>query len=64
MKQDNNIIEPIRGDAGDTVKPSLIPITMSRTVSPAVKCFSMCGVVGIYFINLAFTNLLCRLFEF
>jgi hypothetical protein len=24
-----------------------MPMTMSRTTSPAVKCFSTCGVVGI-----------------
>jgi len=34
-------------NANGTVRPSDIPITMSRTVSLAVKCFSMCGVAGI-----------------
>jgi len=29
-----------------TVKPSDMPITMSRTVSPAVKCLSTCRVCG------------------
>src|SRR6476659_6769244 len=40
---------PVRpaASANGTVKPSDIPITMSRTVSPAVKCFSTCGVRGI-----------------
>src|ERR1700757_3570255 len=33
--------------AKGTVNPSAIPMTTSRTNSPAVKCFSMCGVVGI-----------------
>src|SRR5271166_4383963 len=33
--------------AKGTVKPSDMPMTMSRTVSEAVKCFSMCGVCGI-----------------
>src|SRR5438093_13279375 len=32
--------------AKGTVSPSDIPMTMSRTVSPAVKCFSMWGVCG------------------
>src|SRR2546423_3031496 len=32
--------------AKGTVKPSDMPITMSRTVSEAVKCFSTCGVCG------------------
>src|SRR5450755_1724254 len=32
--------------ANGTVRPSDIPITISRTVSPAVKCCSMCGVCG------------------
>jgi FrmR/RcnR family transcriptional regulator, repressor of frmRAB operon len=33
--------------AKGTVRPSDMPITMSRTVSEAVKCFSTCGVCGI-----------------
>src|ERR1022692_2672874 len=33
--------------ANGTVRPSDIPITMSRTASVEVKCFSMCGVCGI-----------------
>ncbi len=33
--------------ANGTVNPSDMPMTMSRTVSPAVKCFSTCGDVGI-----------------
>src|SRR5215468_3021060 len=33
--------------AKGTVKPSAIPITTSRTNSPAVKWVSTCGVVGI-----------------
>jgi len=32
--------------AKGTVKPSDMPITMSRTVSEDVKCFSICGVWG------------------
>src|SRR5712691_243770 len=32
--------------AKGTVNPSAIPITMSRIVSEAVKCFSTCGVWG------------------
>src|SRR5207244_12076388 len=32
--------------AKGTVSPSDIPITMSRIVSEAVKCFSTCGVWG------------------
>jgi len=35
-----------QGEIDGTVKPSDIPITMSRTVSEAVKCFSTCGVCG------------------
>src|ERR1700685_3730973 len=35
--------------AKGTVSPSDIPITTSRTTSPAVKCRSMCGVCGIVF---------------
>src|SRR5689334_915601 len=34
-------------NANGTVNPSDMPMTMSRTTSPAVKCFSMCGVCGI-----------------
>src|SRR5579859_2158192 len=34
--------------AKGTVKPSDMPITISRIVSPAVKCCSTCGVCGIY----------------
>src|ERR1041385_3357418 len=26
--------------------PSAIPVTISHTASPAVKCFSMCGATG------------------
>src|SRR5437879_4682816 len=33
--------------ANGTVNPSDMPITISRTVSPAVKCCSICGVCGI-----------------
>ena len=33
--------------AEGTVNPSAMPMTMSRTVSDAVKCFSMWGVWGI-----------------
>src|ERR1700682_1268918 len=32
--------------AKGTVSPSDMPITMSRIVSEAVKCFSTCGVWG------------------
>src|SRR5262245_3088572 len=32
--------------AKGTVRPSDMPITMSRTVSEAVKCLSTCGVCG------------------
>src|ERR1700732_3470958 len=41
-------IAPVRpaARAKGTVKPSDMPITMSRTVLLAVKCFSMCGVIG------------------
>src|SRR5258708_25679702 len=35
--------------ANGTVRPSAIPITISRTNSDAVKCFSTCGVCGIFF---------------
>src|SRR5437660_7131066 len=35
--------------ANGTVSPSAIPITISRTNSDAVKCFSTCGVCGIFF---------------
>src|SRR5712692_6097244 len=35
--------------ANGTVNPSAIPITISRTNSDAVKCFSTCGVCGIFF---------------
>src|ERR1700733_10317964 len=34
-------------NAKGKVSPSDIPITTSRTTSPAVKCRSMCGVCGI-----------------
>src|SRR5579864_5695515 len=34
--------------ANGTVSPSAIPITMSRTNSEAVKCFSTCSVCGIF----------------
>src|ERR1700722_6938484 len=42
-------IAPVRpaASANGTVNPSAMPITMSRTVLLAVKCFSMCGVWGI-----------------
>src|SRR5579885_3181382 len=33
--------------ANGTVRPSDMPMTISRTVSPAVKCCSTCGVWGI-----------------
>jgi hypothetical protein len=33
-------------NANGTVRPSAIPITTSRTISVAVKCFSMWGVAG------------------
>src|ERR1700674_5077544 len=33
--------------AKGTVSPSAMPITTSRTNSPAVKCFSICGARGI-----------------
>src|ERR1700720_4313921 len=36
-------------NANGTVNPSAIPITISRTNSDAVKCFSTCGVCGIFF---------------
>src|SRR5216684_7015918 len=39
--------------ANGTVRPSDIPITMSRTVSPAVKCRSVCRVCGITVVSLA-----------
>src|ERR1700722_19819044 len=32
--------------ANGTVRPSDIPITMSRTIADDVKCFSTCGVLG------------------
>src|SRR5580700_8609335 len=35
--------------AKGTVRPSAIPMTMSRTNSEAVKCDSTCGVCGIFF---------------
>src|SRR5580700_6388218 len=35
--------------AKGTVRPSAIPMTMSRTNSEAVKCDSTCGVCGILF---------------
>src|SRR5271155_1153163 len=34
--------------ANGTVSPSDIPITMSRTASVAVKCFSTCSTDGIF----------------
>src|SRR5688572_20273256 len=34
--------------AKGTVRPSAIPITISRTTAPAVKCRSMCLVCGIW----------------
>src|SRR5579885_291994 len=39
---------PVRpaASAKGTVSPSDMPMTTSRTASPAVKCFSMCGVSG------------------
>jgi len=40
--------------AKGTVNPSDIPMTMSRTVSDAVKCRSMCGVCGMLFSVLLF----------
>ncbi len=33
--------------ANGTVRPSAMPITTSRTVSVAMKCFSTWGTVGI-----------------
>ena len=33
--------------AKGTVRPSAIPMTMSRTVAEDVKCFSTCCVCGI-----------------
>src|ERR1700757_3082773 len=38
--------------AKGTVSPSDMPMTTSRTKSPAVKCFSTCGVSGIVCSNL------------
>src|ERR1700756_460109 len=38
--------------AKGTVRPSDMPMTTSRTKSPAVKCFSTCGVSGIVGSNL------------
>src|SRR5579884_396388 len=37
--------------ANGTVSPSDIPMTISRMVSPAVKCCSTCGVWGIRFVT-------------
>src|SRR5579884_489094 len=34
--------------AKGTVSPSDMPMTISRTVSPAVKCCSTCGVCGMH----------------
>src|SRR5271165_6499866 len=42
--------------AKGTVNPSDMPITMSRTVSDEVKCFSMCGVCGIAVLLLGSVN--------
>src|SRR5580658_8773580 len=38
--------------AKGTVRPSAIPMTMSRTNSEAVKCDSTCGVCGIFFLRI------------
>src|SRR5712671_4252795 len=43
--------------ANGTVRPSDMPMTMSRTVSPAVKCRSTCGVCGIESLLLAQASL-------
>ena len=43
----SSIPESPAASAKGTVSPSDIPITTSRTASPAVKCFSMWGVCGI-----------------
>jgi hypothetical protein len=42
------------------VRPSDIPITMSRTVSEAVKCFSTCGVCGMGIFSAWYVNHLTR----
>lgn len=39
--------------AKGTVKPSDMPMTMSRTRSPEVKCFSVCGVEGMDLVGMA-----------
>src|ERR1700685_3668396 len=47
--------------ANGTVRPSDIPITMSRTIADDVKCFSTCGVVGI--VNSILNGQLTRYFN-
>src|ERR1700722_8405175 len=42
--------------AKGTVRPSAIPITMSRTNSDAVKCDSTCGVCGMFFLRILAHN--------
>src|ERR1700690_657735 len=44
------IAERPAAKANGTVNPSDMPMTMSRTVAEAVKCFSICGVVGIRYL--------------
>src|SRR5205823_3726805 len=44
--------------ANGTVKPSDMPMTISRMVSPAVKCCSTCGVWGIRLLTFSST---CKL---
>src|ERR1700678_1912624 len=38
--------------AKGTVRPSAIPMTMSRTNSDAVKCDSTCGVCGMFLLRI------------
>src|SRR6202163_3191002 len=47
MAVEETVPERPAARANGTVRPSDIPITTSRTVADAAKCFSTCGDVGI-----------------
>src|SRR5581483_5183761 len=47
MPLDSTAPDRPAASAKGTVRPSDMPITMSRTAAEAVKCFSTCGVCGI-----------------
>src|SRR3954453_22309265 len=46
MRVESTAPERPAASANGTVRPADMPITMSRTVSPAVKWRSICGVCG------------------